>query len=443
MILKQLISSTFFNNEPLIIKFNIVILLFFASCASVKQLTMERDISEILKTSPVFSRHFTGFSLYDADKDKFIINHNSNLLFTPASNTKLLTMYVALKSFQDSIPGLLYQKQPNSLLIKAVGDPTFLHPAFPNQETYNFLSSYHQIELVKNKITIEPYGTGWAWDDHVFGFQAQRSWFTLYGNTVRIKKVDSVLSIVPQFFEDFVDIRKQEHPGKLVDKALHFNQFTAFLASDTSDFERIIPFEVSDELLLQLLCDTLNAEVTHTQKLTEPTDTLFSQHLDTVLVKMMKPSDNFLAEQLLIMSAWKNGYVSIEAFRKFVSDVWLSDLSDMVWVDGSGLSRYNLITPIDQVRLIKKSVDEFGWYRVSGILPTGSEGTLKELYLSEEPYIFAKTGTLSNNHNLSGLLVTRSGKRLIFSLMNNHYTIPTDDIKKAIEHFLIQIRNAY
>ncbi|MEP5069150.1 MAG: D-alanyl-D-alanine carboxypeptidase, partial [Crocinitomicaceae bacterium] len=175
-------------------------------------------------------------------------------------------------------------------------------------------------------------------------------------------------------------------------------------------------------------------------------DTLYAHHLDTILTKMLKPSDNFLAEQLLLMAANTNGFSSIDLFIEHVKNTWLSELTDFVWVDGSGLSRYNLIAPVDQVRLLKKCYDEFGWDRMTRILPTGGEGTLEELYLTgddEIPFIFGKTGTLSNNHSLSGYLVTKSGKRLIFSFMNNHYTKPTQEIKNAMEQFIIEIKNAY
>ena len=115
----------------------------------------------------------------------------------------------------------------------------------------------------------------------------------------------------------------------------------------------------------------------------------------------------------------------------------------MVWVDGSGLSRYNLISPISQVRLLKKSIDEFGWDRIQALLPSGGEGTLKGLYESETPYVFAKTGTLSNNHNLTGMLITKSGKKLLFSFMNNHFRRPAAEIRLQMYQVLKTIHEAY
>lgn len=424
----------------------LVLVLLVTRCASVKQLAVENDAERLLKQSEVFSNQFTGFSLFDIEANAYVAGYNSTLKFTPASNTKLLTMYAVMKSFNDTLPSLVYQKSGDNVFINPLGDPTFLYEPFENQPIVTFLNQYDTIFVSKPAQDPITYGSGWAWDDYIYNFQPQRVWWPIYGNTVSIKKTMDSLSVTPSFFEDYVEIERQTSPGELVDRDMSYNLFKAYLESDTSNFERTIPFEYSNELLVQLLNDTLNPHIISLDAPFTNPDTLYTQLADTVLAKMLKPSDNFLAEQLLLMAARKHGYYEVKPFIKEIKNTWLLSLNDMVWVDGSGLSRYNLIAPVDQVRLLKKCIDEFGWKRMITILPTGGEGTLEELYLTDEeeaPYIYAKTGTLSNNHNLSGYLITRSGKRMIFSFMNNHYTRPTKDIKKAMEQFLIEIRNAY
>ncbi len=412
------------------------------SCSSVKKLAVERDISEILKTSPIFSKHHTGFSLYDIEENRFVTNFNASLLFTPASNTKLLTMYACLKSFRDSIPGIIYYQSDSSLLIKPTGDPTLLHDKFSNQPVFDLLREQESIEVIFPE-SVTTYGSGWAWDDYPYSFQVQRSWWPIYGNVVSITKEDSIISVIPPFFKDFIDIFNDGSAPQSISKEYKYNKFSANILQDTSQFNAKIPFDYSQELFLQLLSDTLNISVNNAETNFTLVDTLFSQPVDTVLARMMKPSDNFLAEQLLIMASWKNGFINVNDYIDYLKTVSLNNLNEMVWVDGSGLSRYNLISPNDQVRLLKKCLEEFGWDRITNILPSGGEGTLLKLYLSDSTFIHAKTGTLSNNHNLSGLLITDSNKRLIFSLMNNHFTVPTENVKKAMQEFLYQIKSAY
>ena len=78
------------------------------------------------------------------------------------------------------------------------------------------------------------------------------------------------------------------------------------------------------------------------------------------------------------------------------------------------------------------------------LMPAGGKsGTLKNYFANNKPYIYAKTGTLSNNFNLSGYLITKKGKVLIFSLMNNHFKSGSSDRKKEMEKFLKQLYLKY
>ncbi|MEM0940461.1 MAG: D-alanyl-D-alanine carboxypeptidase [Bacteroidota bacterium] len=412
------------------------------SCSSVKQLALKRDITEILKKSEVFSKHHTGLSIYDIDNRRYLSNYNADLLFTPASNTKLLTMFATLASFHDSIPALLYEKTPMALRIKPLAEPTLLAEEFQNQAVFNFLQRQDAIEVVFPE-DVPPYGPGWAWDDYQYSFQAQRSWWPIYKNALKISKDSTTITVIPPFFKDFTEIRENNLFDNTLTRNLKYNNFTAYINNDTSAFESYIPFDSSKDLFVQLLSDTLNVPIAISETDFIAQDTIYGQHVDTLLTKMMKPSDNFLAEQLFIQAAWKNGFESIEEYIDHLKITSLSGLDDMVWVDGSGLSRYNLISPKNQVKLLKICLDEFGWDRLIKIFPSGGEGTLEKLYLSDTPFIYAKTGTLSNNHNLSGFLITKSGRRLVFSFMNNHFICPISNVKKAMEELLMQIRTSY
>ena len=421
-----------------------VLLLTVTACSSVKNLAVDKDIERTFNQSPLFNSQFTGFSLYDMETEKFVSGYNDTKKFTPASNTKILTMYVSLKSFTDSIPGLLHTSNDSSMIVQPTGDPTFLDSRFENQPTAQFLSTLDTVTIAWPNNEIEKYGHGWAWDDYKYDYQAVRNWWPIYGNRVTIMKEEDSLAVTPRFFKDFVDAQTEAGNGNGADREINYNLFKVNAPKDTSQFEESIPFEFSKDLLLQLLSDTLKKDVRFTDQMILSPDTLFSQSLDDVLSLMMKVSDNLISEQMLILSAWKHGYSSIDPFIKHARLIWLSDLNDFIWVDGSGLSRYNLIAPVDQVRLLKKASEEFGLERLKAILAVGGEsGTIKDWYTAEEPYIYAKTGTLSNNHNLSGFMKTRSGKWMIFSFMNNHYTVPTDTVKTEMQKLLEDIRDSY
>jgi D-alanyl-D-alanine carboxypeptidase/D-alanyl-D-alanine-endopeptidase (penicillin-binding protein 4) len=73
----------------------------------------------------------------------------------------------------------------------------------------------------------------------------------------------------------------------------------------------------------------------------------------------------------------------------------------------------------------------------------GGRGTLKYYYRSDKPFIFGKTGTLSNNNSLSGFLRTRKGRLLIFSMMHNNYPNSSTPVKRRMEQILTEIHEKY
>ncbi|MEQ8239600.1 MAG: D-alanyl-D-alanine carboxypeptidase [Cyclobacteriaceae bacterium] len=174
-------------------------------------------------------------------------------------------------------------------------------------------------------------------------------------------------------------------------------------------------------------------------------DTIYSQRTIDVLATMMKSSDNFLAEQLLIQSGIINGSWNTDAYRNRLLTKWSTFLTHQPqWYDGSGLSRYNLITPKSLVEILHEIYQQLSFDEIKYIFPVGGEsGTIRNYYKATTPYVIAKTGTLKNNHCLSGYLVTASGKTLIFSFMNNHYIGSSHQAKLAMEKVLVRIRDKY
>ena len=132
---------------------------------------------------------------------------------------------------------------------------------------------------------------------------------------------------------------------------------------------------------------------------------------------------------------------------KIIDTILKSDFKDLPhkprWVDGSGLSRYNLFTPQDMVAILNKMQAEFGMERIKEIFPTGNDGTLTNYYKKESGYIFAKTGTLSGVVALSGFLYTQKNQLLIFSVLVNNHQASATAVRRAVEKFIESIREQY
>ena len=106
------------------------------------------------------------------------------------------------------------------------------------------------------------------------------------------------------------------------------------------------------------------------------------------------------------------------------------------WVDGSGLSRYNLFTPQDFIWLLEKMEKEMGRERVFGMLPGADQGTLSNYYSEMAGAIHAKTGTLSGHVAISGYLTTKKGTNLLFSVLVNNHQTSAVKVRRSVEAFL-------
>src|SRR6478752_7336290 len=104
-----------------------VLYIFLASCSPVRTITkVERFF---LNDTGVKNAH-VGISIYDAGKAKYVYNYQGDHYFTPASNTKLFTCYVAMKHLGDSIIGLKYYQTADTLYLLPTADPTLLYRDF-------------------------------------------------------------------------------------------------------------------------------------------------------------------------------------------------------------------------------------------------------------------------------------------------------------------------
>ncbi|MBI1770235.1 MAG: D-alanyl-D-alanine carboxypeptidase [Bacteroidetes bacterium] len=403
---------------------------------------------EIKETENQLHEH-VGFYLYDLAKKKVKVDYNGSKYFTPASNTKIFTFYTSLRLLSDSVSSLKYIKRGDSLIFQGMGDPSFFYKnVFDNERAFRFLKE-HQGKLFfsSDNFQTQSFGAGWAWDDYNDYYSAERSPFPVYGNLISIRKyVEEVLIFRPALFEyDFVK-SDAEHPAEEIIRDYNSNRLVYFNGKKKSK-EWTIPFLSSDSLTLRLLSDTLHREVN--QILWPKLDSakiLKSIPTDSLYRVMMQDSDNFIAEQLLLQcAAIVSDTLKPEIAIKYSLENFLSDLPDEPqWVDGSGLSRYNLFTPRSIVSLWRKTYETVPQDRLFKLLAIGGmNGTLKNYYKSDVPFVFGKTGSLGNNHSLSGFLITRKGKIFIFSFMNNNFIVPGIEVRKRMEKIINRIREKY
>ncbi len=391
----------------------------------------------------------TGFVLFDLEKNKTVYEFNGAKYFTPASNTKIFTFFTALKILGDSVPALEYVQRNDSLIFWGTGDPSFLYRhVHYDSGVFHFLkSSESDLYFSDANFHTTHFGSGWAWDDYSSGYSPQRSPFPLYGNIVSVVADQQLLKISPRLFKESFIYGEQKKTTEII-RELDENLFVFHPGKEFAKVKEIdVPIKLDAFTFYSLLSDTLKKPVSAVRMpLPSNTNILFSIHLDSLYSVMMQDSDNFIAEQLLLMcSNVLSDSLKPEIAIDFVTKNYLGDLPDkMVWVDGSGLSRYNLFTPRSIVKVWEKIFHLVPRDRLFPLLATGGvNGTIRKWYQAEQPFVFGKTGSLSNNHCLSGFLVTKTGKVLIFAFMNSNYTATTSDIRRNMQTILYNIYEHY
>ncbi len=390
-------------------------LLMFASIIS----SQAKDLSD-LDLQYLIEKHelqhaFTGIKVTSLKKDKVLLTFNENKYFVPASNQKLITTWIALKRLG---PTFKYQTEvyTNSkkeggennrytdVLIKGGGDPTLVAAHLGSKMSHYFQTE--KIGDIRNLILDFSYydkqyfGPGWMWDDDN-NFIASLSFPSLKRSLQSPYDTMSVLQAVGREIKSSLSEESINIVGNIKAGTL------------TSEWNKVI--------------------------------TLTSQPLIEILTEMNKTSNNYYADMI-----WK----SISAntckgtFQDTV-DIAKNELSSLgisnkvTFVDGSGLSRYNLITPTQISTLLTYAfghprihlVNTFGYpyYRWSyqhkrnyfiSTLPGWGSGTL--VRRKYDLPVKAKTGTLTDTSTLSGYLET-SQDVVAFSIMINR----VKDIKAA------------
>lgn len=373
----------------------------------------------------------------DADSKKTVYNYQGDKYFVPASNTKIMMCYAALKYLGDSVPALRYTEDATTIYVTPTGDPTLLSPDFKQQPVLDFFARTNK-KIVLNAANWKEkqFGIGWSWDDYEADYMPERSPMPIYANIASFNQ----RSVVPALFQDSVSYGNTGLFGLARQRTR--NQYYAVpgnRAFKTAD----IPF-VTDgiQTTLAILNQQLPGKFSVQATVPQGTATLLhSQPLDSLLKITMHRSDNFFAEQTLLMVS--NEKLGVLSDARIIDTLLKTDFADLPqhpkWVDGSGLSRYNLITPQDFATVLYKIKQSFGWNRITTIFPTGNSGTLGGYYKNMQGAIFAKTGTLSNNLALSGYLVTRKHKTLIFSIIVNNHMAGASAIRREIEAFLTDL----
>ncbi len=420
------------------------ILLLLSSNALAQKLT-KRKVAKVFNSSEVLKNHYTGFSLYDLKTMKPVYELEANKPAIPASNTKLFTLYTALSMLGDSIPGLRYINKGDSLIFWGTGDPAFLHPDLKSTRVYDFLKNSGKKLFYSHSNASTDFNGSAIYQIAMVSLPVGENRAQAYANK------NGNLEITPAFLKQHLKLDTSYHPRTFnILRDDKTNAFTYPQMAMPANYRQTLYLVPGAELTVATLSDTLKLPVNIIRmNLPKQAMTIYSIPSDSLYRRMMLPSDNYLAEQILYLcSSLLPEKLSVDSAISYSSKNFLTDLPDKFqWRDGSGLSRNNLFSPRSIIKILTKIREKLVTEeRLHNLLPVGGvSGTLRNAYKTDngQPFVWAKTGTLQNVHLQGGFFVTRKGKKYMYSFMNNNFMIPTSEIRDEMGRIITLFHENY
>ena len=171
-----------------------------------------------------------------------------------------------------------------------------------------------------------------------------------------------------------------------------------------------------------------------------------SPPLSTLAMRLMKMSQNQYAETFLRTMGGESGLSNAESGRRFALrtlEAWGVQPSDLIQRDGSGLSRYDYVTPDALVTIlahVNRDDTLRGPFELS--LPiAGRDGSLANRMKGTpaEGNARAKTGSMSNVRGLSGYVTTADGEPLVFAVIANNFDAAPSVITTTADAIVVRL----
>jgi serine-type D-Ala-D-Ala carboxypeptidase/endopeptidase (penicillin-binding protein 4) len=457
-----------------VLRTKIIIILISSYClfAQSNIIKLHDDIFQVIN-GDFFEQCQVAVSIYDLTEGEPLFKNNTKLLFHPASNMKLLTTASAIINLDPEY------RFSTSLYHTGIieGDTLYgdlyivggLDPDFTTKDLDSLVQIVKSLEIkfiaenIYADISIKDsifWGKGWMWDDEPDPGAPYLSALNINDNSIKVfvegAIVDSQANIIltPETEYVVIDNRTKTVPATVpndfnIDRDWLNRTNTIVVEGkvrrgefiDSSDHQEKLSLLEPEKYFLSLFKEHLIENdisvggVLDVKKI--PANAVFlssiSRSIDSVIVNVNKESDNLSAEMLLYTLALKDSGApataenGLETVKSLVDSIGL-DPDDYSFADGSGVSRYNLVSAELLLELLKFMYRQPGFYRYYNSLSiSGVDGTLKKRMIGTEAErrVFAKTGTLSGVSTLSGFVTTMDDHILAFSILMQNFVEKT------------------
>ena len=177
-----------------------------------------------------------------------------------------------------------------------------------------------------------------------------------------------------------------------------------------------------------------------------PLFTVHSPPMRQILPALLKPSQNQIAELLFkTLGLEKTGVGSADSGQAVIERQLLAfgaEPDGFLIRDGSGLSRYDYLSPETLVRILTRIRADSAFHVFYDALPiAGVDGSLRNRVKNTpaQGKIHAKTGSISNARSLSGYAITADNDTLVFSLLANNWITPQSSVDSVHNRIMVMM----
>lgn len=444
---------------------------------------LAQSIDSVVEAPPVH-RASWGILVRDAATGTTLYARNPNQLHIPASNTKIAVATVAMGRLgpdwryrTEVLAGPAAAGGGRRLVVVGSGDPTWSTRFYPNVAApfdslavvaaRGGVTAVSELVIDVSRFRDEPVHPTWEVSDLPGVFAPPVDAFAAAEGTFRLAVTAGPAVGAPGRAEAVPPLHQPVSAVVVTDTAgaprtvttdfrgrrdtIYVTARVALGASDTVTLAVTRPAETA----ALALADALrrrgisvgsvrvvrdSAELASLRAGTSPLDALVSAPMSEIVSVIMRPSQNWVSEQVLKTlgaefageGSWAAG-LAVE--RDYLHGVVGVDTGAIFLRDASGMSAQNLLTPEATLAMLTHARTQ-PWaaaYRHAFAQPGLAGSTLSGRLRPLDGRVWAKTGTITNVNSLSGYFTAADGREYLFSVLTSASGQPAATMRNAID----------
>ena len=396
----------------------------------------DKNALDKLLDSPKLNGAVVSATVTDLDGN-VLYEKNSGIHVLPASNQKLFSNAFALwERGADYRPQTRFWKLSDRIVIDSTGDPLMTFDQLKHAQSQ--LGADRHLPVYVREAYAPQIPDGWDYDDLPNKYAAPVTAFGFDRNSFSIWSLGGRAALLPSSFG--VRLSVDRKAGPLV------TRYDPFLREVWVSGTLPKKDQVLDTLALphpdEIAAKVFGARLEYTEDLPqrEPDLVLTGGSVIDIVRACLPPSDNNLAENLLLLGARKEGELgpnpyplACKRMKDFLVHVVGISEEDLHPFDGSGLSRRNYLTSRALAKLLcwaNQQPTSAAWHSALAKSGTGTlSNRLKDVRFQ------GKTGSLAMVSSLSGYVTSLAGKTLIVSIVMNEFGCTADEVHAIQDEF--------